>query len=114
MPAGSFLQMSDTREESPSINPSDGHEFELLAELFHQAADPTRLRLLFTLLVREFCVCELAELSKVSVSAVSHQLRSLWSAGLVSRKKIGRHVYYRLADDHVRELLSLGLDHIRE
>ncbi len=106
--------MNDVREATPSIHPSDGYEFELLAELFHQAADPTRLRLLFTLLSREICVCELAEISRVSVSAVSHQLRSLRSAGLVSRKKVGRHVYYRLADDHVRELLSLGLDHIRE
>jgi DNA-binding transcriptional ArsR family regulator len=106
--------MNDALEAASFISPADGHEFELLAELFHQTADPTRLRLLFTLLVRELCVCELAEVTEVSVSAVSHQLRSLRSAGLVSRRKNGRHVYYSLADDHVRELLSLGLDHIRE
>jgi len=89
-------------------------ELEQLAELFHQASDPTRLRLLFALLKSSECVCELAAISGVSVSAVSHQLRSLRAAGLVSRERRGRHVHYSLADSHVRELLSIGLEHVRE
>jgi len=89
-------------------------EMEQLAELFHQASDPTRLRLLFALLKSSECVCELAAISGVSVSAVSHQLRSLRAAGLVSRERRGRHVHYSLADSHVRELLSIGLEHVRE
>jgi DNA-binding transcriptional ArsR family regulator len=106
--------MTDPGIPLETTDPVDRNELELLAELFHQASDPTRLSLLFTLMVRELCVCELAEASGVSVSAVSHQLRSLRSAGLVSRRKEGRHVYYRLADDHVRELLATGLEHVRE
>ena len=106
--------MTETGVGPGLLLPAEGEELELLAELFHQASDPTRLRLLFTLLRNELCVCELAEATGISVSGVSHQLRSLRSAGLVARRKTGRHVYYRLADDHVHDLLSLGLEHIRE
>ena len=93
---------------------ADRMETVALAELFHQMADPTRLSLLQLLLDSEACVCDLSELVDVSVSAVSHQLRSLRTAGLVRGRREGRHVYYSLADDHVRILVSTGLEHIRE
>jgi len=89
-------------------------EVELLADLFSQTSDPTRLRILLFLLDGEQCVCSISELLDISVSAVSHQLRRLRTGGLVARRKQGRHVYYRLADDHVRILISVGLEHIRE
>ena len=50
----------------------------------------------------------------MSLSGVSHQLRSLKTARLVRSKRQGRHVYYRLDDDHVEKLISMGLQHIRE
>ena len=89
-------------------------ELEMVAELFHQMADPTRLGLLIALLDGEKCVCDLKESSSVSVSAISHQLRSLRTARLVSDRRQGRHIFYRLADDHVRTLVSIALDHVRE
>ena len=89
-------------------------ETEALAELFHQMSDPTRLRLLLALLGGERCVCELSREVGVSVSAVSHQLRSLRTARLVTGRREGRHVHYRLADDHVVELVTAGFDHVRE
>ena len=89
-------------------------EIEVLAELFHQMADPTRLLLLMSMFNGEKCVCEMAEQTEVSVSAVSHQLRSLRMARLVRNRREGRHVFYSLDDDHVRELVSKGLEHIRE
>jgi len=89
-------------------------EVEVLAELFHQMADTTRLLLLMSMFRGEKCVCELAEKTDVSVSAVSHQLRSLRTARLVRSRKKGRHVFYRLDDDHVKDLVSKGLEHIRE
>ncbi len=85
-----------------------------MAELFHQMADPTRLVLLMSLFSGEKCVCELAEQTDVSVSAVSHQLRSLRIAKLVKSRRNGRHIFYSLDDDHVRNLVSKGLEHIRE
>lgn len=92
----------------------DSGEVEVLAELFHQMADPTRLLLLMSVFSGEKCVCELAEKTDVSVSAVSHQLRSLRTARLVRSRKKGRHVFYTLDDDHVRDLVSKGLEHVRE
>ncbi len=95
-------------------NRPTGPELEALAELFFQASDPTRLTLLLMLGAREHCVCELAAGTSVSVSAVSHQLRKLRSAGLVASRRRGRHVFYALADDHVAQLLAVALEHVRE
>jgi DNA-binding transcriptional ArsR family regulator len=106
--------MNDGKKFPGGPLPAGADEIEHLAELFRQASDPTRLRLLFTLLTGELCVCELAGVTGITVSGVSHQLRRLRTAGLVSRRKAGRHVYYRLADDHVHSLLSIGLEHVRE
>lgn len=89
-------------------------EVEKLADLFSQTADPTRLRVLLYLLDGEQCVCSISEQLDVSVSAVSHQLRRLRTSGLISRRKQGRHIYYSLADGHVRTLISVGLEHVRE
>jgi ArsR family transcriptional regulator len=77
-------------------------------------ADETRLRILVGLSATELCVCDLAALTNVSESAVSHGLRFLREANLVVSDKRGRVVYYRLADDHVRQLLSSVLSHASE
>lgn len=89
-------------------------EVQCLADLFRNASDPTRLRILLILLEGEECVCTIAEQLDVSVSAVSHQLRLLRAPGLAEKRKHGRHVYYRLADSHVETLISVGLEHVRE
>lgn len=89
-------------------------EVQELADLFAHASDPTRIRILLMLLGGELCVCSIAEGLEVTVSAVSHQLRVLRSGGLVSRRKDGRHVHYRLSDSHIEELISIGLEHVRE
>ena len=77
-------------------------------------ADPTRFKLLLLLQDGEVCVHQLVEVLEMSQSAVSHQLRVLRSARLVSAKKRGRHVFYRLADDHVREMLASTILHSAE
>jgi DNA-binding transcriptional ArsR family regulator len=80
-------------------------------QLLKGFADETRLRILCLLRGREVCVHELVEVLNVSQSAVSHQLRVLRDARLVAHRREGRHVYYRLADDHVREMLENALSH---
>lgn len=74
-------------------------------------ADETRLHLLCLLRGGEVCVHDLVEALDISQSGVSHQLRLLRHARLVTSRKEGRHVYYRLADEHVRELLENALSH---
>jgi len=80
-------------------------------QLLKGFADATRLRILCLLRGREVCVHEIVEALDVSQSAVSHQLRVLRDARLVSHRRDGRHVYYQLADDHVEELLENALSH---
>ena len=83
-------------------------------QLLKGMADGTRLKILCMLRGREVCVHELVEALDVTQSAVSHQLRVLRSARLVTRRREGRHAYYRLADNHVREMLENALSHGEE
>lgn len=84
------------------------------AALFSAMGDPTRLRLLEALSVEELCVCDLLQLASISQSGVSHQLRVLRELGLVAFRRDGNRAVYRLADEHVRDLLTLGFEHARE
>jgi DNA-binding transcriptional ArsR family regulator len=86
-----------------------------LAATFSVLGDPTRVRLLDALARRdELCVCELAALIESSESAVSHQLRLLRSLRLVRSRRSGRMIFYRLDDDHIRQLLDQSRRHIEE
>jgi DNA-binding transcriptional ArsR family regulator len=85
-----------------------------LASLFKAMGDPNRLRILWALRNREMCVCDLAKLIGVTESAISHQLRMLRQLHLVANRREGSVLYYRLADNHVSELIHLALKHLRE
>lgn len=85
-----------------------------LAETFKALADPSRTRILFALSRAELCVCDLAELLGLSVSAVSHQLRHLRELKLVKYRREGKMAYYSLDDDHVKTLFRQGLAHVEE
>lgn len=80
-------------------------------QLLKGFADGTRLRILCLLRGREVCVHEIVDALDVSQSAVSHQLRVLRDAHLVTHRRDGRHIYYQLADDHVRTMLENALSH---
>ena len=86
---------------------------EYIAELFKGFADPTRVHILCLLLTREeLCVSEIAEQTAVSQSAISHQLRLLKQMHLIKARREGKNVHYSLADDHVRTILQMGLEHV--
>ncbi|MGI8642981.1 MAG: ArsR/SmtB family transcription factor [Thermomicrobiales bacterium] len=82
-----------------------------VAGLFAILGDPTRLHILIALGSAELCVCDLAAATGVNRTTVSHQLRVLRDGDLVRRRRAGKVVYYALADDHVRSLLSMGSAH---
>jgi DNA-binding transcriptional ArsR family regulator len=93
----------------------DGETIEGLSRVFSALSDPTRIKILHSLTVTdELCVCDLAVIADLSVSAVSHQLRLLRDRNLVRARRDGRMVFYSLADDHVRQLLEVGSDHASE
>ena len=85
-----------------------------MAEFFRLLGDSNRLRILSLLAQQELCVCDLADILEMSESAVSHQLRTLRSLRLVSYKKQGRKVYYRLLDHRVLELYRSVAEHLEE
>jgi len=90
----------------------DGLSATRLAEVFKALSDPSRVRIIAALSRTELCVYDLAATLGMSQSAVSHQLRSLREMRLVRYRKEGRHVYYQLDDEHIRDLFHRGLDHI--
>ncbi|MBQ5973736.1 MAG: helix-turn-helix transcriptional regulator [Oscillospiraceae bacterium] len=85
-----------------------------LAALLRLFGDGTRAKLLHALEQRELCVCDLAALLGVTKSAVSHQLKALKMADLVKNRREGQVVYYSLADDHVKAILDMGFEHLKE
>jgi DNA-binding transcriptional ArsR family regulator len=88
-----------------------------VAGLFAVLSDPTRLQVVYALLHApsgELCVCDLAAGLGRDDTTISHQLRVLRSHHIVSMRKAGRIVYYRLVDEHIRHLLAVGLTHAKE
>ena len=84
-----------------------------LAETFSALADPNRTKIVYSLMGRELCVCDLAAVVGVSESAVSQHLRILRNLRWVRNRKEGRLVYYSLNDDHIRALMEISLTHSR-
>ena len=83
------------------------------SSLFKLLGDPTRSRLLYALLeAGELCVCDLAAATGMQEATVSQSLRMLRASEVVSGRRDGRLVFYRLADAHVRMLLDLTREHI--
>ncbi|HET6350719.1 MAG TPA: metalloregulator ArsR/SmtB family transcription factor [Coriobacteriia bacterium] len=87
---------------------------ERTAALFAALADPTRFRILDALSREELCVCDLAAIARISQSGVSHQLRLLRDRGLVTYRRDGNRAVYRLSDEHVRDLIRIGVEHASE
>jgi DNA-binding transcriptional ArsR family regulator len=96
------------------INILDEHTAAHAAELFSAFGDTSRVRILFSLSQGEQNVGALARAVGISESAVSHHLRHLRNLRLVSMKKVGREVFYRVDDPHIRTLFWQGIRHIQE
>jgi len=85
-----------------------------LAELFKVFGDTTRIRILYELFGGELCVGDIAEKLSMTQSAISHQLRVLKTNRLVRSRRDGKAVYYALDDDHVRDIIEKGVEHVME
>jgi len=102
-------RVSRARDEAVSQR-----EAERLALTYRALGDPTRLKMVMALAGGEMCVCDLAAFLGLTESAVSHHLRRLKDLALVKSRRDGQILYYSLDDEHVSELLKIGLEHIRE
>lgn len=85
-----------------------------VAELFKVFGDCTRIKILYALFESEMCVCDIADLLKMSQSAISHQLRVLKQTRLVKYRRDGKTVFYSLSDSHIKTIFDQGLEHVLE
>ena len=104
---------ADTVDRITSTMPDEDTLIDL-SELFKVFGDSTRIKILTALSHGELCVCDLSKLVGMMSSAVSHQLKILRSAKLVSCRRDGKTVFYALADDHVTTIIRQGLEHVNE
>jgi len=95
------------RENMPDFNAIGA-----LSDFFKIMGDSTRLQIILTLQGRELCVTDIAACLEMSISSVSHQLKSLRLARIIKQRKEGRTVYYSLDDDHVHDILATSLEHV--
>lgn len=108
-----MAQTNEIPASLPDLLPPDELLYDL-ADLFRVFGDSTRIKILYALHDSERCVQDIAEVVSLSQSAVSHQLRVLRDSKLVRFRREGKTVYYALDDDHVRTILSVGMEHLEE
>ena len=110
----SMAQQNEPLVQPEELDMPDDEVLYELADLFRVFGDSTRIKILYALHDNELCVQDIANAVQLSQSAVSHQLRVLKDTKLVRFRRDGKTVYYALDDDHVRSILSLGMEHIEE
>lgn len=85
-----------------------------LADFFRVFGDSTRIRILWALRDGEKCVDDIANAAGISMSACSHQLKTLRNADLVETRRDGKRIHYRISDEHVDIILKVALEHMME
>ena len=88
--------------------------FQIVAEVFKQLGDTTRIRIFWLLCHCEECVLNISAMMKMSSPAVSHHLRPLKNSGLVVSRREGKEVYYRAADTEQSCLLHQMIERVME
>ncbi len=84
-----------------------------VADAFSMLADKTRIKIVFALSKEaELCVCDIANILGLTISATSHQLRKLRDKGIVKFRNDGNMVYYSLDDKYLEEMLSDAFKHV--
>lgn len=91
----------------------DEHSGAHVAELFRAFSDTSRVRIMSALLDGERNVRTLAQLVGITESAVSHHMRGLRQTHIVTARRDGKEVYYRMDDPHIITLFKQGIAHVR-
>lgn len=104
---------SDLKEKISTISPDETALFDA-AELLKVFGDSTRIRIIFVLCRGELCVRDIANRLEMTQSAISHQLRVLKQARLVSTRRDGKTIFYSLCDDHVKTIFYHAMEHVME
>lgn len=83
-----------------------------VCKIFQLLSDPGRLKIVLTLMQGEMCVYHITEVCEGSMSSISHQLRLLRDNGIVKARRMGKNMEYSIADEHVREIVEMGIAHL--
>lgn len=92
----------------------DDETFYFMSEFFHMFDDATRLKIIGALIVSEMCVCDIAAVTGMSQSVISHHLKILRQARVIKFRREGKMAYYSLCDDHIRTIYHQGQTHVQE
>ena len=103
----------ETVQNVVKVMPEDDRMQEL-ADFYKVFGEASRVKILYALLQTEMCVCDLAAVLGMTQSAISHQLRVLKQMKLVKNRREGKVVFYSLADGHIQNIISQGMEHIME
>lgn len=90
----------DIRDTMPSTESA-----RILADIFKQLGDGTRIRIFWLLCHYEECVINISAIMEMSSPAVSHHLKKLKETGLIEARRVGKEVYYRASDTEQANLL---------
>lgn len=82
-----------------------------ICDVFRMLSEPSRLKIVVSLLSGERCVYDILKVVGGTQSALSHQLRVLKDNRVLRVRRDGQNMFYSLADDHVRQIVELGLRH---
>ena len=90
------------------------NNFQIVADIFKQLGDTTRIRIFWLLCHCEECVINISAMLEMSSPAVSHHLRPLKNSGLIVCRREGKEVYYRAADTPQSQLLYQMIEQVME
>lgn len=85
---------------------------EAAANIYKILGDYTRMKIVAVLFETELSVCCIADIIKMSQSAVSHQLSLMKAHRIVKSRREGKNIYYSLHDDHIRLIIEQALSHV--
>jgi DNA-binding transcriptional ArsR family regulator len=95
----------------PELQETDVANIERACDVFRMLSEPSRLKIVYALLGGELCVYHILQSVGGTQSALSHQLRVLKDNRVLRARRDGQNVYYSLADEHIKQIVEMGLCH---
>ncbi|MDO5375582.1 ArsR/SmtB family transcription factor [Staphylococcus rostri] len=107
-----FIDEQHVREAKETLAQTN---IESVSLMFKSIADINRAKITYLLCVHdELCVCDLAEILHLTVANTSHHLRLLYKNGVVTYRKEGKRAFYRIYDEHIRQIMMISIAHKEE
>lgn len=85
-----------------------------MCAFFSIFSDVTRMKMLSALSIAELCVSDIAMLLDLNQTTVSHQLKLLRDAGVVSTRREGKIIFYRIVNRHIADVMMTGVIYLCE